>query len=91
MHAFIVPQNTQVNCIPASKPWEAENIRSHWTQKENMFFVEDLVLDPTGITEPAAEAKSPAGKMYSNRGYYGFAKDGWIILVPGKSLAPERD
>jgi len=91
MHAFLVPQNTQVNCIPAGKSWESENIHNHWTQKENCFFVEDLVLDPTGIVESAPEADSPAGRMYRNSGYYGFKRDGWILLVPGRSLAPELD
>jgi len=83
MRAFVVKAGTQVNVIPVGKEWYGNNFQEHTTVHENMFFLEDMVVDPTGILTGACGPQDAVtiGGHYAKRGNYGFKKDSWVMLV----------
>ena len=82
MIAFQVKKGTVVHCIEDGKEWAAPNIREHETVKDNLFFLEELIVDPTGISRTACIPNCVTiGSAYAGAGFYGFRRDGWSMLV----------
>lgn len=77
MHAFIVPANTPILVIRTNVEWVPQNFRRATTTHENLFFAEDLRIDPTGIQPSACVPSGVAiGSAYAERGYFGFLRAG---------------
>lgn len=84
MRAFTIAKGTTIKIIKEKTEWYAENFAEHVTTKENMFFLEDMVVDPTGILGQACgpQHKRTIGGAYAAAGNYGFKRDGWVALIP---------
>jgi len=82
MRAFIIKQGTPVKVIRDGKEWRSENFIDHTTAKENMFFIEDMTVDPTGISKTACVPGTVVvGSAWAGAGYYGFHRDGYTMMV----------
>jgi hypothetical protein len=77
MRAFSVKAGTDVRMVPVEtySGGGFMALRDYTTQKDKMFFVEDIVIDPTGINKDAStpDHKSTVGGAYAAGGWYGFA------------------
>lgn len=84
MRAFLVAAQTPVYTIKDGKEWSGKNVHQHITQEENIFFLEEICVDPTGIgkTMACVPGAVTVGSHWAEMGYYGFRRDGWAILVP---------
>ena len=83
MRAFLVKQGTPVKVIRDGKEWLSVNFVDYTTTKENMFFIEDMRADPTGISPMACgpQNKKVVGGAWAKAGYYGFTRDGYTMMV----------
>jgi len=86
MIALIVPKNTEVTVIKDNTEFYGNNLKQHVTTKENMFFAEDIRIDPLGNVGCGPQDESTIGGWYAEHGYYGFARDGWIMLVHARHV-----
>jgi len=89
MKGFIVKEGTKIQVQDTVKS------RGYWkpfdmvTTKENLFFSEDIVIDPIGKIGCHKGYKATVGGMYAEGGYYGFQRmdldtgrrDRYIMLV----------
>lgn len=84
MRIFSIKEGTESLLIKEGKQWFSDNFLSWKTRKDLSFGVEDLVVDPTGISKVAVTADyiHCVGGWYAQLGYYGFKKQGYILLVP---------
>jgi hypothetical protein len=82
--ALIVKKGTTVQVIKEGKEWYSCNFTEVETTKENMFFREDIRVDPIGKLSTASTRydKKTIGGAYAAGGWYGFYRDGWYMLVP---------
>lgn len=80
MKLFKVEKNTNVYVVKNDVAWLHLNVKDFVTTKENIFEIEDMVIDPIGKIGFNREAKHIGG-YYARQGYYGFKKDGWVMLV----------
>ncbi len=87
MLALIVPAGTETRVIRSGKPWSSNNIKVHVTATENLFFREDIVVDPVGNLGTNRSHSHTIGGTYAEAGWYGFERDGWILLVPANKVA----
>lgn len=81
MRAFEVKSGTVVRVIENSKEWVAPNFVEHECKNDNLFFLEDVAIDPLGKQGPDPNGVTIGG-YYAKMGYYGFARDRWTLLVP---------
>jgi len=80
MRAFEVKKGTIVNVIAEGKEWFSYNFEEHECQKDNLFFVEDICVDPLGHVGCRPNEQNIGG-AYAKAGYYGFRRDGYVVLV----------
>ncbi|MHC1728548.1 MAG: hypothetical protein AB9866_21530 [Syntrophobacteraceae bacterium] len=82
MRAYLVKPGTQIIAIKEHAPWRGLNLRIVPTQVENMFTEDNIILNPTtcACTHHAEHAQT-IGPAYAKIGYYGFLRDGHIMLV----------
>ena len=82
MRAFIVPQGTEARYIKEG-PGQEWHIAENWTKRptccEHVFFTEELALDPVG--QLGCRRGYTIGGDYERKGYYGFTRDGWVMVV----------
>jgi len=82
MRAFTIKKGTPAKVIRDGKEWLNDNFVNHTTTKDNMFFIEDMTVDPTGISKTACVPGTVVvGSAWAGAGYYGFRKDGYTLLV----------
>ncbi len=88
MIAFIIPAGTKALVIKVGQEWYGQNFRSHTTRRENMFFREDVVVDPIGTIGSHRGHAKTVGGSFASRGYYGFRDDNssMILLVPASEV-----
>jgi hypothetical protein len=101
MHAFVIPAGTTVRVVRNHAEWLPGNFREHITRADQLFYAEDVIVDPAGISPHAAlpSHTRTIGGAYAERGWYGFQRghgqppgspeaegDGWTLLVPGSSV-----
>lgn len=73
MKAFIVPEGVKVAVIKKGKEWYDDNFEHKVTNKESMFFVEDITVDPVGRLGIHRGFVNTVGGMYAKDGFYGFS------------------
>jgi hypothetical protein len=81
---FKVKQGTQVTVIKEGKEWMSPNFLTHVTQKDNLFTKEEVELDPVG--KLGVSNSNTIGYEIQSKGYYGFKKGGWYLIVPAKEV-----
>ena len=82
MRGFVVKKGTPALTVKDGVEWEANNIKRIETSKEHCFFREDIVVDPIGKIACHSGYAKTVGGNFAKRGYYGFRRDGWTLLVP---------
>lgn len=76
MKVFIV--NKDVDIIAVNKQFEFIKTK---TKNENMFFLEDVVIDPLNYIDDDS-----LGTIYASQGNYGFVKGEWMMIVNHKNV-----
>lgn len=74
MRAFEVKKGTRVNVMKEGQVWALENVKTYVTQKDNLFFIEEMVLDPMGMV-------APKENDCFGEGFYGFLQNGWYCVI----------
>ena len=82
MRAFEIKAGTVVRVIKDGQEWYGPNFQSHTTTQDNLFFLEEVAIDPFGKVGCGPQFKKTIGGHYAKSGWYGFRRDGWCILVP---------
>ena len=82
MIALEVKKGTDGLVIKDGKEWVAPNFTNHTTTKDLLFFAEDIRIDPLGKVGCGPQDCVTIGGVYAAGGWYGFERDGWILLVP---------
>ena len=73
---FKIYKGTKVQVIKEDVPLNGSILKNHITKNNNIFEIDDMIIDPSG------EIGSPSGnRIYGSQGYYGFRKNGWIMIV----------
>ena len=80
MRAFEVKKGTVVQVIKEGREWATPNFIERECKKDNLFFLEDIRIDPIGKLGPMPGGVTIGGH-YAHLGYYGFERDGYIMLV----------
>lgn len=80
MRGFIVKAGEQVKVIKNGKEWYTENFIDHVTKNETCFFLEEIRVDPLGNVAHGPDDHTIGG-LFAQKGYYGFERDGWILLI----------
>jgi hypothetical protein len=84
MKLFKVPVPARV-MVFKTEEWEAQNMqaaRNMSTRKENVFELEDMVLDPLN----PQKVDGTVWEVYAKTGWYAFKRDNYIMLVPGSRV-----
>ena len=82
MKLFKIPKGTEVRCIRDGVPWFSGNFREHVTKEDQLFDVEEVCVDPVGNLGTNRTHGNMVGAAYARNGWYGFRRDGWVLLVP---------
>jgi len=80
MKMFKVAQGTKVVVIKSGAEWYTKNFVDHSTKNENLFAMEEIVIDPVGKLGPSKNGVTVGG-AWAAAGYYGFERDGYILLA----------
>jgi len=85
MGMFIVKEGVRAKAIKEGDEWYGRNFVDLTTRQVNVFEKCELVVDPTGVSKVASvpQHRKTVGGDWAKKGWYGFCKDGWILLVPG--------
>ena len=76
MKLFKIYKGTNILAIREDVMFNRDNMKKHISKNDNIFEMEDMVIDPLG------RVGSPAlNRVFGTRGYYGFRKNGWVMLV----------
>lgn len=95
MRAFSIKAGTKVGMVAPGKEWFGDYWKEHYLQHDRIFFVEDIVIDPTGIGSRYACTPGcvTVGSNWAEAGYYGFKLDesygslkGYIVLVGASNV-----
>jgi len=97
MRAFIVRKGTFVEVTKKNHRggWVNDYKEAKLLKTDTIFFVEDVMIDPTGISKitTVPRDKITISSEYAQSGYYGFQlnracqKAGWdIMLVPSTAV-----
>jgi hypothetical protein len=77
MRAFTIKAGTDVHMIPrdtyAVSGFHPSRVKPYTTEKDKMFFIEDMIIDPLGHVGTGPQHKVTIGGYYAERGWYGFA------------------
>ena len=86
MKLFSVSKGTKVRVIEDGQEWYSDNIKNHETSENHAFELEEMCVDPvrTNGGNPASSAfdLNTVGGDWARAGWYGFRRDGWVILIP---------
>jgi hypothetical protein len=86
MKAYVVPAKIEARIVQNGKEWGYGNIKTYTTTKKNMFFEEDIRVDPIGKIACHKGYAKTIGGSFAASGYYGFERDGWVLLVHAKDV-----
>ena len=88
MIAFIIPEKTEVKVIAKNTEWYSYNFKPFTTTKENMFFLEDVRIDPLGNVACGPQDRSTVGGSWAKAGYYGFEskETGHVLMVHASAV-----
>ena len=81
MIALEVKAGTKGKVIKDGREWHGDNFKDHTATKDLLFFAEDIVIDPIGKLGPAPNGVTVGG-AWAKAGWYGFKRDGWVLMVP---------
>lgn len=82
MKVYAVPPGTDVVVVAEDVEWAGLNFRVTKTKRINQFNEDELVLDPVScVCKHHAPNAQTFGPAYARNGYYGFKRDGFIMLV----------
>lgn len=87
MRAYEVKAGTAVQVIKKGKEFSSVNMVEHTCKEDNLFFQEDIVVDPFSYLNRGKTSSQyfPAsiGGAYEAAGYYGFKSEcgNWTMLV----------
>lgn len=81
MHYF-VPVGTSALVICDGADWIEKNIRQYVTEHESAFTEAELIVDPTA----AGCGCLTIGDVYAQMNYFGFRRNGWVLLVPAEEV-----
>ena len=79
---FEIKAGTAVKCIKEHQEWFVNNFRSHTTKADQLFGKEEVAVDPVGKLGAHRGMPCTIGGQYAANGWYGFRRDGWVMLVP---------
>ena len=79
MKLFKIKRDTPVRAVKSRTEWYPANMVDTVTKKDNLFELEDMIVDPL----KAGQYPLTIGDSYAKAGWYGFEKDGWVMLVSG--------
>lgn len=80
---FLIKADTNVRVIRDGQEWYAPNFREWKTRQDNFFEKHEMVIDPTFIATWTPPANGVTiGSAYADAGWYGFRRDGFIVLCP---------
>lgn len=77
---FEIKAGTKIRVIKKGKEWRAPNFTDTTAAKDNLFDKEEVVIDPVGKLGCHRGDQNVIGGDYARAGYYGFERDGWIVL-----------
>lgn len=83
MIALVVKKGTEVEVIRDARGVEwhiPANWRKHITKHDNIFYAEDIRIDPLGHVGNGP-GNVTVGSKYAEAGYYGFERKGYIMIV----------
>jgi hypothetical protein len=72
MIAFVIQPGTQARAIRADRDWHPSNVKHFTTKHRQMFFAEDVVVDPVGHLGTNRSHTNAIGGDYARAGWYGF-------------------
>lgn len=83
MKLFKLVPGTACHVIQDGKEWTPGNLLSHETEKELVFCMEDIRVDPIGKIGCHRGFIKTIGGSYAENGYYAFIHEssGWIVIV----------
>lgn len=85
MRGFLVVKDTKVRVIKEGKEWYGSNFVDHVCKQDNMFFTEDIRIDPVGILGPCKNGVTVGGS-WAKAGWYGFENKGYVMMVPASKV-----
>lgn len=82
MRAFEVKQGAPAYAVKVGESWNSD-MRKFSTSADNLFFVEELRIDPTGIAKHCSVPSNAVtiGGQLARDGFYGFCREGWYLIV----------
>lgn len=83
MIGFLVKAGTRAWVINDDQEWYSQNFSTILTDTDQVFFREELVVNPTGIGKSFACVPGgvTVGSHWAEMGYYGFRRGGRALLV----------
>lgn len=82
---FEIQPGAKVRIKRTGSMWTGANIDFHTTTKLNAFTQENILIDPLSIFAPVENTTTARIKArWAECGYYGFRRDGWVLLVNAK-------
>lgn len=94
MSSFCVVKGTPVCAIEFSKidSMKESDLKMITTKKDNIFFTEDIVLDPLNKFSTIAD-KHVIFKTWATSGKYGFLSEDkkWLMIVSGRNVAHDEE
>lgn len=79
--ALSIPKGTKALVIKDGKEWRGDNFHDYVTTKNLMFFREEIAVDPVGSLGACRHHAVTIGGDIARKGYYGFRRDGYVLLV----------
>ncbi len=86
MKIFEIKKGTQVEVIKEGLEWWRDNFKKHVTGADHGFLLEEMIIDPVGNIGCTKRHKNVIGGLYAERGYYGFRRDGFCLVVPASKV-----
>ena len=71
MRAFQIPAGTLAQAIEPDADWTPANIETIITKADQLFFTEDIVVDPLGHVGTGPDSVTVGG-LYAQQGFYAF-------------------
>lgn len=83
MKLFKVEEGTSIKIIEEGSDWLPSNIHNTSTTEEILFELNEMRVDPTGISDLACTPEDQVvGGEWAKKGWYGFEREGYTALVP---------
>jgi hypothetical protein len=89
MHEYTIDSNTPIIVIKAGASWgEMSNFKPTRSRFANTFSEEEMIIHPNefSCSYEGAENAPIVGAAYSAMGYFGFLRDGYVVLTPAENV-----